>query len=75
MTLDNKKYVNATALSIFYWDIKTDDYTQVVKWDFVAKMTPFSRLGKQCNLCLLEKRFIPKNINNLNLPNKQNEFM
>lgn len=44
---------------------------QVVNWHFVAKITQFFGRGEQCNMCLPEKRFILKNVNNINLLNKQ----
>lgn len=76
MTLNNKQYANAMALlSKFYSDIKTDDYTPAISWDFVTKITPFSSCGNQCNLCLHEKRFILKNIKDQNLLNERNKLM
>lgn len=46
MTLNNKKYTNATALSKFYWGIKTYSYTPIINWEFIAKIMPFSGKGE-----------------------------
>lgn len=42
ITLNNKKYENATVLSKFYWNIKADNYTPHVNWEFVDQTKPFS---------------------------------
>lgn len=52
MTITNKQYSNATVLSTFFWEIKTDSYTPVVNWNFIAKIKPFISYGGKYNLYL-----------------------
>ena len=57
--LKNKNSPHATALSKYVWDMKEKIGVQPkIKWNNVTRAYSFSSGGRQCNLCLSEKREI-----------------
>ena len=68
--LKNKNSPHATALSKYVWDMKEKIGVQPkIKWNNVTRAYSFSSGGRQCNLCLSEKREIlhAKKITSLNI--------
>ena len=68
-----KKYMKCTELSKYIWSLKNQGITPIVKWRIVKKVN--SKVSPNyCKLCLTEKFFIIKSLDDCNLLNKRSEL-
>ena len=68
------KYRNSTELSKYVWELKDAHISPVIEWSIVTKVLSKTQLSF-CKLCLSEKLYIIKSLNDLNLPNKKSELV
>ena len=68
----NIKNKNSTTLASLVWE-KGLNPKPKIKWTILKKTDQYSPGNKRCELCLTEKLFIIKEINNNNNINKRNE--
>ena len=65
--------MKCTELSKYIWSLKNQGRTPIVKWRIVKKVN--SKVSPNyCKLCLTEKFFIIKSLDDCNLLNKRSEF-
>ena len=68
------KYRNSTELSKYIWELKDANISPVTEWSIVTKMLSKTQLNF-CKLCLSEKFYIIKSLNERNLLNKKSELV
>ena len=71
------KYINyqhCTELAKYLWQLKNNNITYDIKWSIASKVYGYASSLK-CKLCLMEKYWIIKNLNNPNLLNKRSELI
>ena len=70
----HKKYMKCTELSKYIWCLKNQRITPIDKWRIVknvnSKVSP-----NYCILCLTEKSFIIKSLDDCNLLNKRSDLL
>lgn len=71
MTLGNIKYSNSTAFCKLFWKIKSSNRNPTIIWNYVTKLKPLSRKDDKYSLWLSEKLMILKNIDDLNVKQKE----
>ena len=64
------RYRNSTELSIYIWELKDANISPVTEWSIVTKVLSKTQLNF-CKLCLSEKFYIIKSLNDPNLINKK----
>ena len=64
------KYRNSTELSKYVWELKDANISPVIEWSIVTKVLSKTQLNF-CQLCLSEKLYIIKSLNDPNLLNKK----
>ena len=70
----HKKYSKETELSKYVWELKDNNRNPTVNWTILKSFK--SRLNSnRCILCLSEKMFIIKNLDDVDLLNKRSEFI
>ena len=63
-----------TELSKYIWNLKNQGITPIVKWRIVKKVN--SEVSPSyCKLCLTEKSFIIKSLDDCNFLNKRSELV
>ena len=65
------KYRNTTELSKYMWKLKETNISLVIEWSPVTKVLSKTQINF-CKLCLSEKFYITKSLNDPNLLNKKN---
>ena len=70
----HKKYRTSTELSKYVWTLKDEGKVPIVKWRIVKKV-PCKVKANYCKLCLTEKSFIIKSLDDEKLLNKRTEFI
>ena len=68
------KYRNSTELSKYIWELKDANISPEVEWSIVTKVLSKTQLNF-CKLCLSEKFYIIKSLNDPNLLNKKSELV
>ena len=68
------KYRNSTELSKYIWELKDANISPVIEWSIVTKVLSKTQLNF-CKLCLSEKFYIIKSLNDPNLLNKKPELV
>ena len=63
---------NSTELSKYIWELKDANISPVTEWSIVTKV--LSKTIKFCKLCLSEKFYIIKSLNDPNILNKNSEL-
>ena len=63
-----------TELSKYVWDLKDAHVSPVIEWSIVTKVLSKTQLNI-CKLCLSEKFYIIKSLNDPNLLNKKSELV
>ena len=66
------KYRNSTELSNYVWELKDAHISPVIEWSIVTKVLSKTQINF-CKLCLSEKFYIIKLLNDPNLLNKKSE--
>ena len=69
----NKEYSTETDLAKYCWELKNKDAVPTVNFS-IAKRVKGKSLINSCSLCLSEKLFIIRNLDNVNMLNKKSEF-
>ena len=70
----HRKYMKYTELSKYIWSLKNQRITPIVKWRIVKKGK--SKISPNyCKLCLTEKFFIIKSLDDCNLLNKRSALV
>ena len=70
----HKKCMKCTELSKYIWSLKNHGIPPIVKWRIVKKIN--SKVSPNyCKLCLTEKFFIIKSLDDCNLLNKRSELV
>ena len=70
----HKKYHNSTELSKYIWQLKDANIAPIATWKVVAKVFSDTKINF-CKLCLIEKLFIIKALNDSQLLNKKSELI
>ena len=68
------KYRNSIELSKYIWQLKDLNMTPTISWEIAAVIRGEARID-YCKLCLTEKLFIIKSIDNNQLLNKESELV
>ena len=68
------KYRNGAGLSKYVWELKDAHISPVTEWSIVRKVLSKMQLIF-CKLCLSEKFYIIKSLNDPNLLNKKSELV
>ena len=68
------KYRNSTELSKYIWELKDANISPEIEGNIVTEALSKTQLNF-CKLCLSEKFYIIKSLNDPNLPNKKSEFV
>ena len=68
------KYRNSTELSKYLWELKDAHISPVMEWSILTKVLSKIQLNF-CKLCLSEKFYIIKSLNDPNLLNKKSELV
>ena len=70
----HKEYVNSTELSKYIWKLKDEGETPSITWNIMSVVNCRPR-GGVWRLCLTEKLWLLKHVNDVNLLNKKSEFI
>ena len=68
------KYRDSTELSKYIWELKDANISPEIEWSIVKKVLSKTQLNF-CKLCLSEKFYIIKSLNDPNLLNKKSELV
>ena len=68
------KYQHSTELAKYIWQLKNNNISYTIKWSIASKVYGYASL-LNCKLCLMEKYWIIKHINNPDLLNKRSELI
>ena len=68
------KYRNSTELSKYIWELKDANISPEIEWSIVTKVLSKTQLNF-CKLCLSDKFYIIKSLNDPNLLNKKSELV
>ena len=69
-----RSYLTASDLSKYYWKLVDNGAVPTVKFS-IAKRVKGNTFINNCNLCLSEKAFIIRNLDDLNMLCKSSEFI
>ena len=69
-----RSYLTASDLSKYYWKLVDNGAVPTVKFS-IAKRVKGNTFINNCNLCLSEKAFIIRNLDDLNMLCKRSEFI
>ena len=70
----HRSHLTASDLSKYYWKLIDNDTVATTKFS-IAKRVKGSTFINNCNLCLSEKAFIIRNLDDVNRFNKRSEFI
>ena len=70
----HRRYENQTELSKYIWKLKDENKVPTIKWS-ILKKTGGSVSKRYCKLCLMEKLFIIKSIDNVNILNRRKKLI
>lgn len=70
----HKQYHTDTELSKYVWELKDKNITPKITWGILKRINGIPKVNF-CKLCLSEKHFIIKSLDNANLLNKKSEFI
>ena len=70
----HKEYSTETDLAKYCWELKDKGAVPTVNFS-IAKRVKGKSLINNCSLCLSEKLFIIRNLDNVNMLNKKSEFI
>ena len=70
----HKEYCTETDLAKYCWELKDKGAVPTVNFS-IAKRVKGISLINNCGLCLSEKLFITRNLENINMLNKKSEFI
>ena len=69
----HRSHLTASDLSKYYWKLVDNGAVTAIKFS-IATRVKGNTLINNCNLCLSEKAFIIRNLDDANLFNKRSEF-
>ena len=70
----HRSHLTASDLSKYYWKLVDNGAIPTIKFS-IAKRVKDNTSIDNCNVCLSEKAFITRNIDDVNLLNKRSEFI
>ena len=70
----HKEYSTETDLTKYCWELKDKGAVPIVNFS-IAKRVKGKSLINNCSLCLSEKLFIIRNLDNVNILNKKSEYI
>ena len=73
LSFDNDKYLDATSLSVYIWELKKRNIRFKLTWKIIGRAKSYNPTSQVCNLCNLEKYFILYEPQGANL-NKRDEM-
>ena len=76
-SFNNENYKKETTLSTYIWDLKENDQQYNLKWEIIAKCSPYKCGTNRCSVCSTEKLLIMKykNLPSINLLNVRSEIL
>ena len=76
-SFNNENYKKETKLSNYIWDLKENDQQYTLKWEIIARCSPYKCGTNKCSICSTEKVLIMKykNLPSLNLLNVRSEIL
>ena len=73
-SIRHRSHLNASDLSKYYWKLVDNGAVPTIKFS-IAKRVKGNTFINNCNLCLSEKAFIIRNLDDVNMLNKRSEFI
>ena len=70
----HRSHLTASDLSKYYWKLVDNGAVPTIKFS-IAKRVKGNTFINNCNLCLSEKAFIIRNLDDINMLNKRSEFI
>ena len=70
----HRSHLTASDLSKYYWKLVDKGAVPTIKFS-IAKRVKGNTFINNCNLCLSEKAFIIRNLDDVNMLNKRSEFI
>ena len=70
----HRSHLTNSDLSKYYWKLLDNDIVPTIKFS-IAKRVKGNTFINNCNLCLSEKAFIIRNLDDVNMLNKRSEFI
>ena len=70
----HRSHLNTSDLSKYYWKLVDNDVVPTIKFS-IAKHVKGDTFINNCNLCLSEKAFIIRNLDDVNMLRKSSEFI
>jgi len=70
----HKGYEKETGLSKYVWELKEQNKSPSIKWSIVKKVNS-KPINNFCKLCLMEKLYIIKSLDNKDMLNKKSELI
>ena len=74
MSFRHRSHLTASDLSKYYWKLVDKGTVPTIKFSIVKRVKG-NTLINNCNLCLSEKAFIIRNLDDVNMLNKRSEFI
>ena len=74
MSIRQRSYLTASDLSKYSWKLVGNGAMPTIKFS-IAKRVKSNTFINNCNLCLIEKAFIIRNLDDVNMLNKRSEFI
>ena len=70
----HRSHLTTSDLSKYYWKLVDNGAVPTIKFS-IAKRVKGNTFINNCNLCLSEKAFIIRNLDDVNMLNKRSEFI
>ena len=70
----HKRYEKESELSKYIWELKEQNKSPSISWSIVKKVNS-KPINNFCKLCLMEKLYIIKSLDNKNMLNKRSELI
>ena len=74
MSFRHRSHLTASDLCKYYWKLVGNGTVPTIKFS-IAKRVKGNTIINNCNLCLIEKAFIIRNLNDANRLNKRSELI
>ena len=74
MSFRHRSHLTASDLSKYYWKLVNKGVVPTIKYS-IAKCVKGNAFINNCNLCLSEKAFIIRHLDDVNMLNKRSEFI
>ena len=74
MSFRHRSHLTDSDLSKYYWKLVDNGAVPTIKFS-IAKRVKGNTFTNNCNLCLSEKTFTIRNLDDVNMLNKRSEFI